>query len=169
MVTEKFLIDSNIFITPYQNYYPFDLAPGFWKQLADKLSMDEVAILDVVKDEVLKGGDDLSDWFYNIQNIHIISRKKPKILQEYAKVLNYLQCNPLYTDRALRAWATEGIADPWLIAAAKAYDYTIITLEATAGPITTPSRKPKIPNICLELGVACKDLFYFMRQTGFKL
>ncbi len=37
MVTEKFLIDSNIFITPYQNYYPFDLAPGFWKQLADKL------------------------------------------------------------------------------------------------------------------------------------
>ena len=76
MVTEKFLIDSNIFITPYQNYYPFDLAPGFWKQLADKLSMDEVAILDVVKDEVLNGGDDLSDWFYNIQNMHIISRKK---------------------------------------------------------------------------------------------
>lgn len=78
MVTEKFLIDSNIFITPYQNYYPFDLAPGFWKQLADKLSMDEVAILDVVKDEVLKGGDDLSNWFYNIQNMHIISRKNRK-------------------------------------------------------------------------------------------
>lgn len=169
MVTDKFLIDSNIFITPYQNYYPFDLAPGFWEQLAARLSLDEVAILDVVKDEVIRGGDDLSDWFRNIQNMHIISRKDPKILQEYAKVLNYLQSNPLYTDRALRAWAAEGIADPWLIATAKAYNYTIITLEATAGPITTQSSKPKIPNICLEFGVTCKDLFYFMRQPGFRL
>ena len=169
MVTDKFLIDSNIFITFYQNYYPFDLAPGFWEQLAARLSLDEVAILDVVKDEVIRGGDDLSDWFRNIQNMHIISRKDPKILQEYAKVLNYLQSNPLYTDRALRAWAAEGIADPWLIATAKAYNYTIITLEATAGPITTQSSKPKIPNICLEFGVTCKDLFYFMRQTGFRL
>ena len=169
MVTDKFLIDSNIFITPYQNYYPFDLAPGFWEQLAARLSLDEVAILDVVKDEVIRGGDDLSDWFRNIQNMHIISRKDPKILQEYAKVLNYLQSNPLYTDRALRAWAAEGIADPWLIATAKAYNYTIITLEATPGPITTQSSKPKIPNICLEFGVTSKDLFYFMRQTGFRL
>ncbi len=29
MVKEKFLIDSNIFITPYQNFYPFDIAPRF--------------------------------------------------------------------------------------------------------------------------------------------
>ena len=59
----------------------------------------------------------------------------------------------------------ESIADPWLIAAAKAYDYTIITLEASAGPITTSSSKPKIPTVGAALGVRCENLFYFMRQV----
>lgn len=53
MVKEKFLIDSNIFITPYQNFYPFDIAPGFWNQLESKLTLDEVFVLDVVRDEVI--------------------------------------------------------------------------------------------------------------------
>lgn len=169
MVKEKFLIDSNIFITPYQNFYPFDIAPGFWKQMESKLTLDEVFVLDVVRDEVIAGDDELSNWFNQIQGVHILSRKDPQILQEYAKVLSYLQNDPHYTERALRAWSIESIADPWLIAAAKAYDYTIITLEASAGPITTSSSKPKIPTVGAALGVRCENLFYFMRQTGFKL
>ena len=55
MVKEKFLIDSNIFITPYQNFYSFDIAPGFWKQMESKLTLDEVFVLDVVRDEVIAG------------------------------------------------------------------------------------------------------------------
>ena len=163
MVKEKFLIDSNIFITPYQNFYPFDIAPSFWNQLKNKLALDEVSVLDVVRDEVIAGDDELSDWLKQM------SRKDPQILQEYTKVLSYLQNDPHYTERALRAWSMESIADPWLIAAAKAYDYTIITLEASAGPITTSSSKPKIPTVGAALGVRCENLFYFMRQVGFKL
>ena len=102
MVKEKFLIDSNIFITPYQNFYPFDIAPGFWKQMESKLALDEVFVLDVVRDEVIAGDDELSAWFNQIQGIHILSRKNPQILQEYAKVLSYLQNDPHYTERALR-------------------------------------------------------------------
>ena len=55
MVKEKFLIDLNISITPYQNFYPFDIAPGFWKQMESKLALDEVFVLDVVRDEVIAG------------------------------------------------------------------------------------------------------------------
>lgn len=119
MVKEKFLIDSNIFITPYQNFYPFDIAPSFWNQLKNKLALDEVSVLDVVRDEVIAGDDELSDWLKQIQGMHILSRKDPQILQEYTKVLSYLQNDPQYTERALRAWSMESIADPWLIAAAK--------------------------------------------------
>ena len=95
MVKEKFLIDSNIFITPYQNFYPFDIAPSFWNQLKNKLALDEVSVLDVVRDEVIAGDDELSDWLKQIQGMHI--------LQEYTKVLSYLQNDPHYTERALRA------------------------------------------------------------------
>jgi len=34
---ELFLIDPNILITPQDQYYPFDLAPNFWAQMAEKL------------------------------------------------------------------------------------------------------------------------------------
>ena len=79
MVKEKFFIDSNILITPYQNFYPFDIASGFWNQLESKLTLDEVFVLDVVKDEVLAGDDELSDWLNQIQGVHILSRKDPQI------------------------------------------------------------------------------------------
>ena len=37
---DKYLLDSNVFITPHRLYYPFDFAPGFWDQLAEKLKLD---------------------------------------------------------------------------------------------------------------------------------
>lgn len=80
-----------------------------------------------------------------------------------------MQDSPLYSDKALRAWSQAGIADPWLIAAAKAYSYTIITLEASAGKITTVCNKPKIPNVGGDLGVKCENLFSFMRKMEFCL
>lgn len=67
MVKEKFLLDANTFITPYKNYYPFDFAPGFWTQLKTKLKLDSVYILDVARNEVMKGEDELSDWFKAIE------------------------------------------------------------------------------------------------------
>ena len=57
---EKFLLDANTFITPFQNYYSFDFAPGFWTQLEPKLKLDSVYVLDVAKNEVMKGEDELS-------------------------------------------------------------------------------------------------------------
>lgn len=34
MVEEKFLIDSNSFMTPYRHYYAFDLVPSYWEELS---------------------------------------------------------------------------------------------------------------------------------------
>lgn len=169
MTGEKFLLDTNIFITPYQTYYPFDFAPGFWKQLSLKLALDDISILDLVKNEIIKGGDELSDWFKNIPKVNILDRRDVNIIKEYSNVLKYLQDSPVYSDKALRAWSKADIADPWLIGAAKAYDLTIITLEAPAGKITTLCNKPKIPSIGKDLKVKCENLFYFMRKMGFRL
>ena len=69
---EKFLLDANTFITPFQSYYPFDFASGFWMQLKPKLKLDSVYVLDVAKNEVMKGGDELSEWFGAIPDANII-------------------------------------------------------------------------------------------------
>lgn len=59
MNNEIFLIDANSLITPYLTFYPFDFAPGFWQQLANSIKNGQVAILDVVKAEILRGNDEL--------------------------------------------------------------------------------------------------------------
>lgn len=165
-MSEKFLMDTNTFITPYVMFYAPDLAPTFWKRLKTSLATN-VAILDLVRDEILKGEDGLSQWLSQLideNSISIIKHGDEKILHEYSQVLGYLQNDEKYTARALRNWSIESVADPWLIATAKAYNYTIVTFETSSGPITTPTGKPKIPDVANHFCVKCENLYYYMKQ-----
>lgn len=165
---ENFLFDANTFITPFKRYYSFDFAPGFWKQLKLKLKSDSMYILDVVKNEVMKGEDELSEWFDSIPVENIIDRRDETIIAKYGEVLNFLQKSPLYSEKALRNWSNANVADPWLIAVASTSGYTLVTFETSAGliSINNPSGKPKIPDIAREFDVKCVDLFYFMRKMN---
>lgn len=65
MSEEIFLIDANSLITPHLTFYPFDFAPGFWSQLEQSIQDGRIAILDMVKAEILHGNDnlkELSEW-----------------------------------------------------------------------------------------------------------
>lgn len=165
---EKFLLDANTFITPFQNYYPFDFAQGFWKQFAVKLKLDSVHILDIAKSEIMKGEDELSAWLNSISDANIVDRRDAAIIVKYGEILRFLQDSPLYSEKALRNWSDIHIADPWLIAAASALGYTLITFETSAGVISigSPSGRPKIPDIAKRFNVKCVDLFYFMRKMN---
>ena len=132
------------------------------------LKQDNISVMDVVRDEILKGGDKLTEWIMAIEGINILDRRDPKILESYIRVLKFIQDSPFYNDKALRVWSDASVADPWLIAAASAYGYVIVTIESGAGKINpkTPSGRPKIPDIARIMGVRCENLFYFIRKTG---
>ena len=87
-MAEKYLLDSNIFITPHRLYYPFDFAEGFWNQLEEKLKLDSVTVLDVVVAEVSKLEDELSSWLENLEDFETLSVKSPAIVTNYGKVLS---------------------------------------------------------------------------------
>ena len=129
MVEEKFLIDSNSFMTPYRQYYAFDLVPTYWKELAKRLDTGRMILLDMVKDEIDKGQDELSAWIDKQTGFVICNHIEPAIISKYQEVLQYVQNCGLYKPQALQNWAPVYIADPWLIAAATVNDYTIITVE----------------------------------------
>lgn len=82
---DKYLLDSNVFITPHRLYYPFDFAPGFWDQLAEKLKLDNVTVLDVVVSEVSKMEDELSSWIGNLDGFEPLSIKTPSFVANYGK------------------------------------------------------------------------------------
>ena len=64
----KYVIDSNALITPYNRYYPFDLAPKFWEKLKGTVDSGYLCIIDLVRNEVVKGKDELSDWIKSIDD-----------------------------------------------------------------------------------------------------
>lgn len=174
MVTasETFLIDANALLTPYRLYYAFDIAPSFWEKLAEAFNKKQIVLLDKVKDEVLKGDDDLSKWVKaNEGIIDICEYKTESVIANYQSVLQYIHTCGLYKEIALAAWAPANIADPWLIAAAKSNNYTIVTLEAPSGGLSkkTPNKSAKIPDVARALGVKTISLFEMMRKIGIVL
>ena len=172
MSGEVFLIDTNSLISPHLQYYPFDLAPGFWEQMQNHIKSGRIAILDLVKKEVLKGNDALKDWMESIAIGNYIDHRSPDILNQYRQVLQTLQFSPCYKPIALKTWSDpDSVADPWLIATASVSDYTIITFEKRNGALSpnNPCKSAKIPDIADHFNVKVDDLYYMMRALQFKL
>ena len=170
-LSKKYLIDANSLIRPARAYYPFDFAPSFWQQLRPKISLDKIAVLDKVRDEVLKGTDELSAWISDLPNECILSTQDMQILQKYRDVLSFIQQSDKYSEAALRRWSQLDIADPWLIAAAKVYGYTLLSFEQSAGTIPEGSRSknPKLPDVARHFQVPYTSLFDMMRNESFIL
>ena len=170
-MSEKYLIDANSLIRPARAYYPFDFAPSFWQQLRPKISLDKIAVLDKVRDEVLKGTDELSAWISDLPNECILSTQDMQILQKYREVLSFIQQSDKYSEAALRRWSQLDIADPWLISAAKVYGYTLLSFEQSAGTIPEGSRSknPKLPDVARHFQVPYTSLFDMMRNESFIL
>lgn len=171
MADELFLIDANAFITPHLTYYPFDLAPSFWSQMEANIKNGSIAILDMVKSEIIQGNDALSEWMNNLQIGTFVDRRQQDIIVNYSAVLTFLQNDPRYQEAALHEWSRGSVADPWLIATAADKGYTIITLEKPVAGLSpkNPSKRPKIPDVAAAFGVQTKDLFYMMRKLNFRL
>jgi len=169
IANEKYLLDTNSFIAPYRQYYSFEIAPPFWVFLEENIASEKVWVLDLVFEELSKGEtkDPLKDWINSIA-VNFLSRKNPDIVIEYGKVMRYIQESGLYNENALKSWAGSGIADPWLIAAAKARDYTIITFEQAINPLPkSKTGKIRIPDVCKNFGVRFQNLYYMLNEMGF--
>lgn len=166
-----FLIDSNSFIAPYNQYYQFSIAKSFWDKMECHIENGEIAILDAVFEEINKGDDELSDWIKEIDITNYISRKDPHIIKFYADVLKYIQESGYYKNTALKEWARFDCADPWLVATAKAYDLTIVTFEKKKVSLLKkqPSPQAKIPNIAEVFGVRCCTLFDMMKELSISI
>ena len=162
MSGEIFLIDANSLITPYLTYYQFDIVPGFWNQLREQIKNGRVVILDMVKNEIIIGKDSLKTWMETLEIGKYIDHRDPRIVQKYREILDYIQANPCYKQAALAEWAGDNIADPWLIATASVYNYTLITFEEPNKGLNeiNPSKNAKIPDVSKVFGVKTNKLFY---------
>ena len=168
----KYILDSNVFIEPHRTYYAFDFAPGFWKQFANVLQKQEVIVLDTVYREITEDKSDrLAEWIRQVKGFNkIFAHKDTTVSKIYGEVLKYVETCGFYKTVALVKWAQDTIADPWLIAAAKAWNAIIITKETKKGQLSQkePSASAKIPDVAAHFEVRCENLFFLMREMGIR-
>ncbi|MEK4168381.1 DUF4411 family protein [Staphylococcus sp. FSL W8-1268] len=172
-----FLIDSNCLIAPSKNYYSFILTPSFWKKINNFSKKGLIKTIDKVKNEIChqtnqSKKDELQKWFENSNVNNVINVKsKEDIVANYQKILNYIQSQSCYQEIALKKWSDQNVADPWLIATAMTFNYTIVTFEMDRNKMQLNNQlnEAKIPEICKAFGVNYCNLFEMLEKLNFQL
>jgi hypothetical protein len=149
------LLDANVFIQARNLHYGLDFCPAFWDWLIAGTAAKQVFSIEKVGDEIAAGGDQLADW---------ASDRGPEFfLQPDAKLLAAL--------RSVSAWATSQSYEPaavntflqvahcYLVAHALAHGDTVVTHEKPS----TSTKKIKIPEACIGLGIKCVTPFEMLR------
>ena len=151
-----YLLDANVFIQAKNLYYGLDFCPAFWDWLIAHNEAGQVFSIEKVGDEIMAGGDDLATW--------ALDRATSFFLKPDAAMLPALG--------RVSAWATGQnydpaavntflqIADYYLVAYALAHGYTVVIHEIAS----TSTKKIKIPDACIGLGIKCMTPFEMLRS-----
>jgi Domain of unknown function (DUF4411) len=150
-----YLLDANIFIQAKNLHYGLDFCPAFWDWLIAGNAAEKVFSIEKVGDEIAAGGDDLSLWAAD-QGEEFFLPPVPAILPALATVSAWAT-GQNYEPAAVNTFLQ--VADYYLVAQALAQGHTVVTHE-----IPSPStKKIKIPNACIGLGVKCMSPFEMLR------
>ena len=159
--SQKYLLDSNVFIEAHRRYYSFDICPGFWECLSYHHDESTLYSIDKVKDELMTG-DALGMWVRNsISGNMFHSTDGSDVVQQFSSIIQEVQMSNQYNHEAKSEFAQ--IADGWLVAYAKTHDFIVVTHEVYNPDIR---KKIPIPNLCREYGVSYIDTFNMLRDLN---
>lgn len=150
-----YLLDADVFIQAKNLHYGFDFCPAFWDWVLAAHATGTVFSIEKVGDELIAGDDELSDWADD--------RDEDFFLRPDSSVVVSLQQTSTwaysagYEPAAVNTFLQVG--DYYLVAHAHAHGYTVVTHEKPS----TSTRKIKVPDACIGLGVKCMTPFEMLR------
>jgi hypothetical protein len=151
-----YLLDADVFIRAKNLHYGLDFCPAFWDWLITQNGAGLVFSVEKVGDEVQAVEDELSVWAK--------ARGDAFFLKPDASVFPALA--------AVSAWASGQhyepaavstflqVADYYLIAQAHTGTQTVVTHEVPSAS----TRKIKIPDACIGLGIKCMTPYEMLRR-----
>jgi hypothetical protein len=151
-----YLLDANVFISAKNLHYGFEFCPAFWDWLIAENTAGKVYSIEKVGDEVLALSDDLSDWAAPLGSGFFL-RPDTAVLPALAMVSAWAG-RQNYEAAAVNTFLQ--VADYYLVAHAQAGNHTVVTHEVP----TASTRKIKIPNACIGLGIKCMTPFEMLRR-----
>lgn len=151
-----YLLDANVFIQAKNLHYGLDFCPAFWDWLIESNAAKRVFSIERVGDEIDAGGDELSAWAAQ-QGPGFFLRPAPAILPALGSVSRWATSHG-YEPAAVSTFLQ--VADYYLVAHGLAHGHTLVTHEV----VSASTRRIKIPNACIGLGIKCMTPFEMLRH-----
>lgn len=148
---DSYCVDTSSLIAAWDERYPLENFPLFWEKLEALGASGRAFVPEAVVDETDKRSKELNKWLKD--RAHSIVKYEVEIQQEAKAILGQY---PLLVKHIKSRFA----ADPFVIATAKAKGLVVVTEET---PSNSASR-PKIPDVCRELGIECVTLIALIRR-----
>lgn len=153
-----YLLDANVFIQAKNLYYGLDFCPAFWQWLIEQNQTGKVVSIDKIKDEIIAGEDQLSQWVKE-QGQQMFKTTSGEIIPYLKKVSQWAQ-EQNYETVAINSFFQ--VADYYLLVQALAGNYTIVTHEVPSNS----NKRIKIPNACMGLNISFTNTFNMLRMEG---
>lgn len=159
-MSDLYVFDTNVFINAWHRYYPVDVFPGVWEHIERLLCQRQIAIHQMIYEEIACQKDTLSEWVDFFVGGDAIYRPDEEMLRVFIEIVER------YEDRFIqvRRIKSRSGADPWVIATALLHHGVVVTDERLA---PHPLKKINIPDVCNELGVGCITPAEFLRRTKY--
>ncbi len=151
-----YLLDANVFMQAKNLHYGLDFCPAFWDWLIASNAAERVFSIEKVGDEIDAGSDELTARAAQ-RGTGFFLKPDSAILPALGSVSTWAT-SQRYEPAAVSTFLQ--LADYYLVAHALAHGYTVVTHE-----IASPStRRIKIPNACIGLGIKCVTPFEMLRR-----
>ena len=164
-VPARYVLDANAFIQAKRKFYGLDFCPGYWRTLIWHQQQGRVCSIDKVRDELMRGADDLATWVdQQFGAAAFADTATSAVSGVYAQMLAWVMAQPHFHESARAEF--QQVADGWLAAYAKSSERIVVTLEEH-----DPVRRNKVPlvNLCRAFDVATITPFELLRRLDVQL
>lgn len=150
-----YLLDANVFIQAKNLHYGLDFCPAFWDWLIAENKAKKVFSIEKVDDEIQAIADELSVWAAD-RGEDFFLKPDTKLLRSLSVVSGWATSQS-YEPAAVNTFLL--VADYYLVGYALADGYTVVTHEKAS----TSTKKIKIPDACIGLGIKCVTPYEMLR------
>lgn len=158
----KYVLDANVFIEAKRRYYAFDVCSGFWESLIWLQSEGRIGSIDRVKNELVRGGDDLTAWITSrMPETGFDSTDHRLIADCFGEMVAWVQSQSQFFPEAKAQFASG--TDGWLMAYVKTQGHVLVTHEVLA---SDAKKKVPMPNVCRAFNIPYMDSFEMLRTLS---
>lgn len=150
-----FSLDTSGILDAWVRHYPPDVFPTIWSNMDVSANNGGIFVIEEVVRELERKDDDIYQW---------VKQRDAMIVPIDVEVQEHLTQIMSKYGRLVDTRRNRSGCDPWVIALARARGLTVVTGEKATGNL----EKPKIPDVCKDLGVSCVDIVDFFRKQGWR-